>query len=58
MRKCEAFKGSREPNCENDAEYVYYDRRNTPKGENQAILLCKEHLDMALEDCYNKLKED
>lgn len=52
--KCEAFKGSREPDCTNDAEYIFYDHKNQA---GYPISVCKEHLDAALEECYDVIKE-
>ena len=54
MTTCEAFEETREPNCENKAEYVFYqwkDKAGYP------ILLCQTHLEMIFEDYYDVLKE-
>jgi hypothetical protein len=50
--KCQAFDNTREPDCENEAEYEYYEKNSGLK-----IYLCKYHLDMALEQHYRPLKE-
>ena len=50
--KCQAYQSTREPDCENEAEYIYYTKQTGFK-----IYLCKYHLDMLLKEHYEPIKE-